>query len=202
MKAICLLQVTFLVAAAVQSNAQGSVRFSNFDTSLSSAPRVYVQADAGTTTFVPTGTQFTAELMFAPDGTTAHAFAEVAMRVGSTVSFNPFPGIFIGGNRTVASITPSGGFGLFQVRVWETAGGLDYRSAVTTGPRNIQAGTSAILRVDTSDPTTTPPGVPVSLVAAGLTSFTLTFVPEPATLAIFVLGSVACFVTRCCRIRR
>lgn len=180
----------FLVAATVHLNAQGTVSFSNLASPISSSPRVFIQTDAGTTTFVPTGSQFRAELAFAPDGTTPEAFGDVATRVGSTAPFGPLPGIFVGGNRT-APITPSGGFGLFQVRVWETAGGSDYRTAVTTGSRDIRAGTSDILRIDTSDPTTVPPGVPVSLIAAGLTSFTLTPIPEPSAYAVGALGIAA-----------
>jgi hypothetical protein len=191
MKIISII-VSF-VAATVHSNAQGSVSFSNLASPISSSPRVFIQTDAGTT-FVPAGSQFSAELVFAPDGTTQHAFAQVATRVGAATSFSPFPGIFIGGNRTVAAITPAGGFGLFQVRVWETAGGSDYRSAITTGQRNIRAGTSAILRVDTADATTTPPGDPVSLVAAGLTSFTLTAIPEPSTIALILLSTSALLI--------
>ena len=195
MKSIAII-VGFLVATSVHSNAQGSVRFSNLASPFSSSPWVYIQTHDGTTTLVPTGSQFTVELVFAPDGTTSDEFADVAVRLGPTTSFNPVPGGFNGGNRTAFGITPPGGYGLFQIRAWETAAGSDYRSAIASGNPNMRAGTSAILRVDTADATTTPPGIPVSLIAAGLSSFTLTPIPEPSTIAVVLLGTSALLLLR------
>jgi hypothetical protein len=182
MKAILL--VFGLVVTTSACLGQGSVNFQN-----STTTRVYL-CDG---TPVPAGNRFNAELMYAPDGTPSYAFDVVATRVGAPASFGGslmIPGIFVGGGRTVQTITPPGGFGLFQVRVWETAFGRDYSSAILSGDPRQNAGKSGIIRVDTGDSTTTPPGTPVSLVAYGLTSFYLYGppCPEPST---WVMGALA-----------
>ena len=186
MKPILLL--LFFCSASSWACAQGSVNFAN-----SSATAVYCDFVGPGGQRVPAGSYFMAELMYAPDGTPTDAFNSVAIRVGAPASFF-LPGLFAGGGRTVQSITPSGGFGLFQVRVWETAYGSSYNDLVTRGLGG-HAGTSAILRVDTGDPTTTPPGTTASLVSAGLTSFTIAglsggppCIPEPTTWAIMALA--------------
>ena len=177
-----LLLITALAAvASLSAYGQGSVAFQN-----NTATRVILQNADGTTTFVPTGSRFTAELVFAPDGTSTDAFQTAATRVGNTVTFGPAIGLFNGGGRTAAGVVPPGGFGLFQVRVWETASGLDYNTAVASGTGF--AGQSGILRVDTGDPTTVPPGTPTQLTASGLTSFIVSPVPEPSTIALGLLG--------------
>jgi uncharacterized protein (TIGR03382 family) len=142
---------------------------------------------------VPRGSAFQAELMFAPDGTPLDAFDSVAVRLGDPVSFNaPIAGVFLGGIRT-APITPAGGFGLFQVRVWETAYGSSYREAIASGNPALHAGTSQILRVDTGDPNVGQP--PTPLTAAGLTSFVIgplssftPCIPEPPAIALSLLA--------------
>src|SRR5437762_8326983 len=110
MKAILLL-VGFGVITASTSHGQGSVSFAN---TLSS--RVYL---CDGTTPVPIGNRFTAELAYAPDGTPSDVFFFAATRVGATTTFGPVGGLFNGGGRTVTQLSPAGGLGLFQVRVWE-----------------------------------------------------------------------------------
>jgi hypothetical protein len=169
--------------ASLSAYGQGSVNFAN-----ATASRVVLQNADGTTTFVPVGPRFTAELVFAPDGTSAGEFQFAATRVGGTTTFGPVAGLFSGGGRTATGVVPPGGFGLFQVRVWETGtgGALDYNTAVLSGQGF--AGQSGILRVDTGDPTTTPPGTATALTASGLTSFIVSPVPEPSTIALGLLG--------------
>jgi hypothetical protein len=186
-----LLLITALAGiTAVSAFGQGSVNFAN-----NSATRIWYETGTGTT-FVPIGTRFTAELVYAPDGTAAGEFESSAIRVGGTTTFGPVPGLFSGGGRTAPGITPAGGFGLFQVRVWETAAGADYREAILRGDAQYQAGTSGILRVDTGDPTTVPPGTAASLVAAGLTGFGVSPVPEPSVIGLGLLGAGALLMLR------
>ena len=191
MKAV-LLFVAFAIIAAPKCPAQGTVLFAN-----NVASRVYWQPDGGLPTWVPVGSLFTAELVFAPDGTPGTEFDYVAVRVGATTTFGPSAGLFSGGGRTVLNISPAGGFGFFQVRVWETAAGSSYQEAIG---RTCNFGTSSILRVDTGDPTTSPPGNPAPLTAYGLASFTLMQVgppcPEPSTYALGALAVAALLLFR------
>lgn len=180
MKKILLIGALALVAA-VSSYGQGSVGFANAGTS----SRVWYEDQPGAvTTWLPLGARFTAELMFAPDGTTAEA---AFTRVGATTTFGPQAGLFNGGGRTVTSgITPPGGFGMFQVRVWETSFGNDYDTVSRIN--GAHAGKSGIIRVDTGDPTSNPPGPVTPLTAAGLSPFTVTLVPEPSVIGLGLLG--------------
>jgi hypothetical protein len=186
-----LLLITALAAvASLSAYGQGSVNFAN-----NAATRVnFRDASTGATTFVPAGTRFSAELVFAPDGTPTDAFLQAATRLGPVASFAPVAGQFNAGGRTATGVVPPGGFGLFQVRVWETASSLDYKDALLRGQG--YAGESAILRVDTGDPTTTPPGTAASLITAGLASFTVSPVPEPSVIALGLAGIGALLMLR------
>lgn len=167
MKAI-LLVLAFATVGAWHCHGQGTVGFYNSNTSL-----VYYVTASGTNALVPTNSQFRAELMFAPDGTPAEGFSSVAVRLGAAIPFGGGlnrPGLFNGGTRTAVNMPP-GGFGLFQVRVWDTNYGASWAEAAVVPP--CMVGASAILRVDTGDPTTTPPGIPTPLPSAGLASFTV-----------------------------
>lgn len=177
-----LLTSALAVIATLSSYGQGSVGFAN-----ASASRVWLDTGTGTaTTYLPSGGTYNAELVFAPDGTPTASFDAVATRVGGAITFFS-AGLFNGGGRTVnQGITPAGGFGLFQVRVWDTRTGSDYLSA-SLNPNGF-VGTSQILRVDTGDPTTVPPGTPTPLTGAGLASFTVSPVPEPSVIGLGLLG--------------
>lgn len=190
---IVILSMTVLANLSVY--AQGTVAFAN-----NAATRIYL---CSMNFLIPVGSTFQAELMYAPDGTPVWDFEAVAVRLGSAASFGPLPGVFSGGTRT-APINGPGGFGLFQVRVWETAFGSSWREIRFSGSRG-RIGESAVLRVDTGDPTTVPPGTPTSLPAAGLTSFIVgqpigdPCIPEPSTFLLALLGSGAVWCLRCRR---
>ena len=186
MKKILLMGVLGVVAA-LSAYGQGSVAFAN-----NTSTRVILHGPGGTT-FVPVGSQFSVELVFAPDGTPEALFQQAATRLGATASFGPVAGVFNGGGRTAAGVVPPGGFGLFQVRAWETASSLDYMDALLRGVGFI--GQSAILRVDTGDPTTVPPGTPTPLTSAGLQSFVI-IVPEPSVIALGLAGVGALLLLR------
>lgn len=174
--------------------AQGTVAFAN-----NSSTRVCLFSGG----FVPVGSTFQAELMFAPDGTAANMFDAVAIRLGAAANFGPIAGTFLGGTRTAPTSTP-GGIGLFQVRVWETAYGTSYNDIIFRGDFRARIGKSDVIRVDTGDPTTIPPGTPVTLVGSGLTGFTVgaplgadvPCIPEPSTIALTLLGGLALLVRR------
>jgi hypothetical protein len=182
--------ILIIIASALLTSfnlcGQGSVLFQN------SAPTRVFLFDGSP---VPVGSTYVAELIFAPDGTALSSFYMVAMRLGATTTFGGslgVAGLFQGGTR-IAPTAIAGGFGLFQVRVWDTAYGADYCTAVESGNPNSQHGRSAILRVDTGDPTTPNPGNPALLTSAGLTSFTLVnfpvaCIPEPSTVALSLFG--------------
>ena len=76
---------------------------------------------------------------------------------------------------------------MFQVRVWETAFG-SYDNARDHGAD----GKSGIIRIDTGDPTTNPPGTAASLKGiSGITVGALRdCVPEPSVFGLGLLGAV------------
>jgi len=175
-----LLLISALAAlTSISSYGQGSVTFANGSTSL-------VRLQDGTA--VPrqaVGGTYVAELLYAADGTpnTAETFGLVGTRVGATATFGtPAAGVFSGGGRTITQITPPGGFGLFQVRVWDTRGGSSFEESAAA---LFQVGYSGVVRVDTADPTALPLPTPAPL---GLQGFTLSVVPEPSTIALGLLG--------------
>lgn len=178
-----LLLISALAAvASLSAFGQGSVSFANTST------QPVRRADGTAVPSALQGGTYQAELLFAPDGTSTDAatFGEGATRVGATTTFNtPQAGVFSGGGRTVTQITPAGGFGLFQVRVWDTRAGVDYNAALASGNSAFQAGYSSVMRVDTADPTTVPPGTPAAL---GMQSFTLSPIPEPSVIGLGLLG--------------
>jgi hypothetical protein len=191
MKKLFMVAV-LIVCGSASALAQGSVIFSN------SGGTPLTLADG--TTRVRIGSTLQVELMYAPDGTSALDFQTVAVRVGAPANFGPTPGFFSGGGRTVDSIQPPGGFGLFQVRAWETAYGNSYNEVICANPA--MAAQSGILRVDTANPLIGEANA--SLVAAGLSGFSITpvgapgpgspCIPEPPTIPLWLLGSALLFL--------
>ena len=171
------------IVASSSSLGQGTVNFGNNYSSLLRLP-----SGEG----LPVGSTFQVELMLAPDGTPDALFDLLAVRVGAAGNITPVRGLFNGGTRTAPTST-LGGFGLFQVRAWETAYGSSYGEAIASPPLNGQyalVGKSDILRVFTGDPTPqNPPSEPGNLMGAGFQGFTVKQVPEPA-VAVLVMVSV------------
>lgn len=176
-----LIVAAMAALTVVNTFGQGSVVFSNSGGSPVTYQGVPGQTDGAR---VAVGSAYQAELVYAPDGTSAADFATMAVRQGGVANFGPTPGFFSGGGRTVDSIQPPGGFGLFQVRVWSTANGTSYNDVVGRGAGNV--GQSGILRVDTANPLIGE--APVGLVANGLAGFVVSPVPEPSAIALGVLG--------------
>lgn len=175
---------------ALRVDAQGTVNFANgTSTRVSHCAGVPMVASAG----------YRAELVYAPDGTSLDQFDAVAVRVGADTAVGmPAVGLYSGGARTAPTTTP-GGFGLFQVRVWNLASGPDWRAVRALGRSTDFIGESFIMRIDTGDPTTVPPGTPTPLVGNGLTSIVLGpvgCVPEPSVIALGVAGVGVLLVLR------
>jgi hypothetical protein len=171
-----LIVAAMAVLAAVNSFGQGSVVFS-----YAAGTPIYL---ADGVTRVPTGSAYQVELVYAPDGTSSTDFATMAVRQGGAANFGPTTGYFSGGGRTIDTIQPAGGFGLFQVRAWSTANGTSYNDNLSRQVGSV--GKSGILRVDTGNPLIGESGA--SLITAGLTTFNITPVPEPSAIALGVLG--------------
>jgi hypothetical protein len=179
-----LLITAAAVLASLNLMAQGTVVFQN-----STASRVFIDSVGGTAA----GAGYAVALYYAADGVTdENAFVQLGGSAAIT------SGIFAGGTRT-APIAAPGGFGNFQVRGWTTAYATSYEAALQAPrPDGLnKGGKSAIVRVDTGDPTSVPPGTATPLASAGLASFALTpIVPEPSAIALGILGAGALLLLR------
>jgi hypothetical protein len=143
------LLLLFSLAAASGALAQGTVLFANFPLSL--------VTNALTGQRVPAGTTFLAALYCAADGVTDESqFVQIGPSTGFVA-----PGWFNDGTRTSTPAIPPGGWGMFQVRVFEAAYGASYEELQyrTEGLR----GKSMIVRIKTGDPLAVPPGIPANL---------------------------------------
>ncbi|SRR6266568_3970610 len=169
-------------------SSQGTVVFSN-----GGAPGAITDSLTGRPAEV--GTTFSVALYFAQDGIIDPG---LLVQIGPTIHINFSPGYFYGGTYTAPTLTP-GGFGMFQVRVWETSFGSTFEQALAnTAPQNGRlalAGESGILRVMTSYPFADPPLPPTPLVpfpavvgASLKDGFVLNVVPEPGSLLIILLA--------------
>lgn len=177
-----------VLGSASHIHAQGTVTFGN-----NTSTRVF---SSDGITAIPGTAGYRAELMYAPDGTSLDFFEAVAVRLGADTGIGtPTAGLYSGGTRTGPTTTP-GGFALFQVRVWNQAAGQDWRSAWFN--HNYGVGESAIMRIDTGDPTTIPPGTPTPLVGNGLTTIIVCppGCPEPSTIALGAAGVAALLMFR------
>jgi uncharacterized protein (TIGR03382 family) len=173
--------------------AQGTLVFAN------STAKPVTMPDGS---LVPRGTTtgpFLAELWAANDfvgGDQQFAFDLVATKIGQPAGFaTPVDGVFSGGGRTVNSISPAGGTGLFQVRVWETAYGTTYAEAVAN-PAAFgvgRAGQSVIFRSDTDDPADPAPRPSLN---DAFVPFQLSIIPEPPAIALGLLGASALLLLR------
>ena len=106
---------------------------------------------------VPFGNTFLVALYCAADGVTDEA---AFVQMGPAGGFNA-PGYFNHGTRTSTPAIPPGGWGMFQVRIFESAYGSSYEQVWASGRGLL--GKSAIVRVKTGNPQTVPPGTPGNL---------------------------------------
>jgi len=179
-----LLITAAAVLATLSSFAQGTVNFSNATGNTTQRVRM---DDPNTGALAPAGTTYSFGLYYAADGTSDESmFVMLGASTGVAGAAGTQTGLYNGGTRTAPTAT-AGGFGMFQVRGWETAYGASYELARASNQGRL--GKSNIVRVDTGDPTTVPAGTPASLTAAGISGFALTPVPEPSAIALGILGA-------------
>src|SRR6266481_7234271 len=123
-----LLSMVFLFISFAFPNwcpGQGTVIFSNY-----AAPGLVTNGLTAQPAEV--GTTFSVGLYFAQDGVTD---AALFLQIGSPIHVI-LPGVFNGRTYTAPTLIP-GGFGMFQVRVWETSFGSTYEEALANGsPQN------------------------------------------------------------------
>lgn len=182
MKKLAILASCFVAVAAM---AQGTVNFANGAAGVN-AP---ISDPAGARL---NGTAYVAQLWAGSSATSlAPVGAVVAFRTGTGA------GYFLGGERVIPGVA-AGGTAFVQVRAWSAAGGTTWESAAANP--TAQVGWSGGVWNPTAAASpfqvtvgggTLPPG---NLV--GLTSFNLVNVPEPATLALGVLGGLALLIRR------
>ena len=200
MKKTTMIGLATLMAAAL-SYGQGTVVFANAGATISNIL---------TLAPVPAGSIFAVALYWLPDSPTAPTTADFdaagpGARAAVATNFAG-AGIFSAGTVRIEGITPPGANAWFQVRAWERLYGgrvvNSYEEALTTPvdpgqARPILAGTSNIFKVDTGDPTTTPPGTPAPIYGAGkLQGFYVVPVPEPSLVGLGVLGIGALLMLR------
>jgi len=181
-----LLFLASAIFASLSAYGQGTVVFANSSGTAVTNILTGVRAVAGTT--------FMLQLYWAVDGTTDEGqFRAIGAEFNGITRFLG-PGVFNGGAAT-APLTPVGTFGMFQIRAWQVAFGTSYEEAARVVGALV--GKSNIVRVDTGDPTSVPPGTASSLVGAGLQAFLMTpVVPEPSVFGLGLLGAGALLLLR------
>jgi len=142
-------------------------------------------ASLGTGVFVPTYTTL-ASFLAANPGWHSEAVGDV----------NAGNGIFNNGTVSLTGI-PGGASADYLIIGWTgTYQNLD--AAIAGGA---WLGESGVFTTITGDPTTTPPGIPVSLKSTftGVTVFPLMIIPEPSIFALFALGAAMVVPIRRCK---
>jgi hypothetical protein len=183
----CAILLTLGASCPLSCVGQGTVAFSNYG----ALGRI---TNGLSGALVEVGTRFLVNLYFAQDGVVDEA---QFVSVGEPIGIVPTPGYFNDGVRT-APTSVYGGYGIFQVRVWESAFGLAYEDAVANPvPQNGRlalAGRSGIIRVETGEPF--PPWRPPGALLGSPTivgrpledGILLTVVPEPRAVWLLSAG--------------
>jgi len=188
-----------ILLGAVSTHAQGTVVFANPGAPISN---FLTQAP------VPAGQQFWVALYWLPDSPippTPSDFDAAGSRACAAITNFIAPGVFHGGVVRIGLFSP-GAQAWFQVRAWEHLYGSreikSYEEAILAPydpfiGRPILVGTSNIFKVDTGDPTTTPPQVPAPIHGAGkLQGFYVGLFPEPSLVALGLLAISAAWLGR------
>ena len=178
---------TFLtvVALVASADAQGTLTFNN---SAASIVKVLASRSDPTPTFIPMPVGGGhVELLWAEFGTTdLNLFSSVAI-----TDFHTAPGRFNGGAVTIP-ITVAGGPVALVVRGWT---GPSLTWAVMDSTRDMFAYSSIFTLAATGNPTTVPPGIPVSINPA-FPGLTIDLIPEPSSMALAGLGTVSLLLFR------
>ncbi len=180
MMRIVLLSIVvgWVAASAV---AQGTVNFANIGVGLS-APVFDID---GVTRL--SGDAFLSQLYV---GATATESSLTAVPGPAPLLSGANAGFYMGGTRTLSSFPP-GSKPFCQVRTWASAGGNSYDEALAAGKYAIK---SAVFQIGMplGNPNADPPTPPATLL--GLTSYS--YVSEPSTIALGILGTAALFLLR------
>jgi len=199
------LFVIVVTLMAVRAFGQGQVNFNNRVVGVVVAP-VYginpydppptqrISGNATTNggsssyTYMPliSGTNFTAQLWYGPEGSPMNALQPVTSPEGT----RPFRSTaatagFIQNTAAAATLNgiSYGNRAALQMRVWDNRGGLINSWAAAIADPNVLSGASDVF---TSLPLSPPEINAINMV--GLTSFNLTWVPEPSVYALGALG--------------
>lgn len=181
------LVVAFIMAGVV-GFAQGTVNFSNTGSAIGGTGAPVTDVD-GTTRLAGTG--FLAQLYAGPDAASLVAVPGVAVfRTGAGAGFvNAVYGTFTDSSRAVGNVAP-GANATIVMRAWDAAAGATYEAALGAGGK---VGSSTPFTVALGG-AGSPPSLPANLV--GLTSFSLSVIPEPSTIALGLLGLAALALRR------
>ena len=190
MKKILLTIVGLAIAAS--SYAQGTVNFAN-GTTTRITNTVTGQALA------TTANGFRFGLYVGVNGSTSNQLVLAGLATNATLS----AGTFSGGNpfTVTTAVLPSAATGVtisFQVRAWSFSGGTTYEQAYAAAlsDTSILVGASAI-GTTVLGGGTTPAGTLFGTTGGGLVpSFTVSPLPEPATILLGCLGGAALLVAR------
>jgi hypothetical protein len=177
-----LIYIAAILAAGFSSFAQGTVRFSNRETTASPPIDAPVFDVGGTVRLGPT---FLTQLYAGAAGT-----AEAALTaVGTAVPFRSgnAAGYIVASDLAIPGIA-AGATAVIQMRAWDSAAGATYDAARAAGGK---WGQSGLLNI-TLGGAGSPPSLPALL--TGLGSFTL--VPEPSTFALGAIGLAALLLRR------
>lgn len=158
LKLALLMAAMAWTLASAYAQPGGTVNFGNHSSSL--------VTNRLTGAAVTPGDNVRAALYWAPLGSSTFAQLGAAATVGV-----PLPGLFVGGTRLSGPATAGGSKGLFQVRAWG-GGYATYELALLQA--GVLIGQSLVFTNDTGNPAGEPPSAPVSLLAGGLSGFTLT----------------------------
>lgn len=187
MKKHSLLLAAAFCVAAVSSQAQGFFNFSNFGSGSAGTVNAPVYETDGTTKL---GAGYKADYYWGPAGTVDPN----ALQSGLGASSPSFAGggVFFGGSQVINGV--SGGTTVtLQVRAWRVSDGTTWANAAASGP-GAHVGQGNLIQLQLADSTATPQPTPPNMV--GLQSFNLTTGPEPATIALGLMGAGALFIRR------
>jgi len=191
MKKILLIAACFVTSIGALAQ-QGQVNFKNLDSGAGvNAPVLDID---GTTKL---NSAFMAQLYWSTTATgtyTAVSDAPVPFRDGAAAGYwNPTGNTpaSADSSRGVGSATSAGSTLFLEVAAWNASAGATYE--IAKGAPGAHFGLSTPISVVTGG-AGSPPSLPASMV--GLTSFSLHVVPEPATLALGLVGAAALMLRR------
>lgn len=165
------------------ANAQGFFNFANGAAGINGGPSVNAPDYETDGTTKLSGSAYKADYYWGPAGVSD---ASQLVSGGQAVSYSG-NGIFLGGTQTIANQT---GTVTLQVRAWRASDGATYAAAAATPGAHIGAGN--LIQLALSNGANAPQPM------VGLQSFNLSTVntPEPATIALGLMGAGALFIRR------